>query len=413
MTLGAGIEFFDFSAYATFAVLIGQVFFPAQNAFVSLLLSVSAFGIGFVARPLGALWLGGYADRAGRRPAMLLSMAGMALGTAGLVVVPGYASIGTLAPILLVVFRLIQGLAWGGEAGPATTFLMEAAPPGRRGLYTSWQIVAQGAAGLAAGLVGYALSRLLTQAQLVAWGWRVPFALGLSILPLALYLRVRLRERFSPPAPAASPMGEVFSRYRRSILIGILVISGSTITQYFLNYLATYALHDLGYPAVVAMLSPILVGLGVMLFSLLGGWMADRFGRKVTIILPRLLLIALLLPGLALINAWPTPWLYFSMTALFTALQCLSGAGLVVALCESFPRHIRSSGFSVVYTLGITLFGGTAQVLFAWLVEMTGSPVAPGWYLVAANLVSVLAACLLSEQPAHPGQARFSPWTAD
>ncbi len=411
VVLGAGIEFFDFSAYATFAVMIGRAFFPAQNAFTSLLLSVSVFGVGFIARPFGAVVLGAYADRAGRKPAMLLSMVGMTLGTAGLVLLPDYASIGMAAPILLVIFRLVQGLAWGGEAGPATTFLMEAAAGPKRGLYTSWQIVSQGAAGLCAGAIGYWLSLLLTSEQLYDWGWRVPFAVGLSILPVALYLRSHLQERFEAAPPSGtSLLNEVFSRYLGVILVGMLMISGSTITQYFLNYLATYALHDLGYPASVAMASPILIGLGVMVFSLLGGLMADRFGRKVTIILPRLVLIALLLPGLGLINDWKAPWLYFSVVSLFTALQCLSGAGLVVALCESFPRHIRSSGFSIAYTFGITLFGGTAQILFSWLVEATGNPVSPGYYLIAGNVVCILATLFLKEQYNRPAAAQASQW---
>ncbi|HHM8458841.1 TPA: MFS transporter, partial [Pseudomonas aeruginosa] len=152
VVLGNAVEFFDFGVYATFAVMIGRTFFPSDSAFVSLLLSVTAFGVGFVIRPLGAVLIGAYADRAGRKPAMLLTLFLMALGTGGIAVLPGYDSIGPAAPLLLVLTRLLQGLAWGGEAGPATTYILEAAPPHKRGTYACWQVVAQGIAAVAAGL---------------------------------------------------------------------------------------------------------------------------------------------------------------------------------------------------------------------------------------------------------------------
>ncbi|WP_025732108.1 MFS transporter [Carnimonas nigrificans] len=403
---GAAVEFFDFSVYATFSVMIGHAFFPSESAVASLLLSLSVFGLGFLVRPLGALLIGSYADKAGRKPAMLLTMVLMAIGTGGLVVLPDYATLGIAAPILLVVVRMIQGLAWGGEAGPATTFIMEAAPPHRRGLFTSWQIVAQGAAGISAGAIGYLLSVVLSDEQLASWGWRIPFACGLLILPISIYLRRHLRDTLVPHDESTETsqralIKEVFSQHSRWIVVGILIISGSTISQYFLNYMATYALHDLHYPTRVAMLAPVLIGIGVMVFSLLGGWMADRYGRVLTIVVPRLLLTLALWPGLVLINRVHSEVLFFCIVALFTALQCISGAGLLVAVCEVFPKQVRSTGFSLVYALGITLFGGSAQLIFSWLSDITGDPVSPAWYLIATNILCMLAALTLGKKEAR------------
>jgi len=406
VVLGAAVEFFDFSAYATFAVMIGNAYFPSDNPFMSLLLSVSVFGIGFIVRPLGAIFIGSYADRAGRKPAMLLTMVLMTIGTGGLVVLPSYESIGVAAPIILVLVRMMQGLAWGGEAGPATTFIMEAAPAGKRAFYASWQIVAQGIAGISAGVIGYVLTVTLTPEQLASWGWRIPFAFGLLILPIALYLRRHLNETFtaekdSPTQTTRSLLSTVFKDYRKLVLLGIFILSGSTITQYFLNYMTTYALNELHFASGTAMVSTIVIGLCVVIFSLLGGWMADRFGRKITIIAPRLLLLILLLPGLEIINTYRSASVFFSVITVFAALQCISGSGVLVVLCENFPKYVRSTGFSIAYAFGITIFGGTAQIVFSWLIKITGSPVSPGYYLIAANILCIASVILLKQRQRH------------
>src|SRR5208337_4387064 len=192
--LGNGFEFFDFTVYATFLDLIGAAFYPSSNPFVSDLASAATFGVGFVARPLGGALIGAYGDRAGRRPAMTMSIGLMALGCAMIAVAPGYASIGALAPILLIVARLMQGFAVGGEVGPATMFVLEAAPPGRRMLFASWQLASQNLGSLAGGIIGVVLALALSKSSYAAWGWRVPFAIGVLIAPVGLYVRTRLDE---------------------------------------------------------------------------------------------------------------------------------------------------------------------------------------------------------------------------
>lgn len=407
VAIGNAVEFFDFIAYATFAVMIGKTFFPADDEFSSLLLSVSTFGLGFIVRPLGAILIGSYADKAGRKPAMLLTMLLMSIGTFGFVILPGYSTIGIAAPILLVIARLAQGLAWGGEAGPATTFIMEAAPRDKRALYASWQIVAQGAAAIAAGLIGFVLSLLLNEEQLSGWGWRIAFAIGLIILPIALHLRKHLRETLlkdekTHPASTKSLLRDAFKNYSALLLIGIFMLSGSTITQYFLNYMTTYALTELHYGADFAMMATFVVGVGVVVFALIGGWCADRFGRNVTIVVPRLILIITIWPGLYLINAQGSVVVFFVIIALFTALQNISGAGIVVLLCESFPTRLRSTGFSIAYALGITIFGGSAQIVISWLLDFTKDPCSPAYYLIITNFFCLAAVFWNKSKNSHP-----------
>ena len=392
VAIGNAVEFYDFIVYTTFAVMIGKTFFPSNNEFSSLLLSVSTFAIGFIARPLGAIFFGSYADKMGRKPAMILTMFLMALGTAGLVILPGYETIGIFAPILLVIAKLAQGLAWGGEAGPATTFIMEAAPKNKRAFYASWQIVAQGAAAIAAGLAGFILSYFLDSRQLADWGWRIAFSLGLVILPIAIVMRRHLGETLKIEDKAEnsttnSLLKEIFEHHQDLIIIGIFILSGSTITQYFLNYMTTYALTELRFSESFSMLSTFIVGIGVVIFALIGGYCADHFGRRLTIVIPRIILPVILWPGLYLVNQYNNVWLFFIVITIFTALQNISGAGIVVFLCESFPKRLRATGFSISYALGITFFGGTAQIVVSWLLDVTGNPSSPAYYLIITNLL--------------------------
>ena len=406
VAIGNAVEFYDFIVYTTFAVMIGKTFFPSDNEFVSLMSSVSTFGIGFIARPLGAILIGTYADKVGRKPAMILTMLLMAIGTAGLILLPGYEQIGIAAPILLVIARLAQGLAWGGEAGPATTFIMEAAPEGKRAFYASWQIVAQGAAAITAGLVGYILSLYLTHQQQTDWGWRIAFGLGLCILPIAILMRRHLGEtlKLEDKAENNSTKGllkEIFEYHSALIFIGIFVLSGSTVTQYFLNYTTTYALTELHYGENFAMLATFVVGLGVVIFALIGGYCADRFGRRITIVAPRIILLVILWPGLYLVNQFNSIWVFFGVITIFTALQNISGAGIVIFLCECFPKRLRATGFSISYALGISLFGGTAQIVVTWILELTGNPSSPAFYLIFTNILCLGAVFLSRNKKTH------------
>src|SRR5208337_2684657 len=282
--LGNGFEFFDFTVYATFLDLIGAAFYPSSNPFVSDLASAATFGVGFVARPLGGALIGAYGDRAGRRPAMTLSIGLMALGCAMIAVAPGYASIGALAPILLIVARLMQGFAVGGEVGPATMFVLEAAPPGRRMLFASWQLASQNLGSLAGGIIGVVLALALSKSSYAAWGWRVPFATGVLIATVGLYVRTRLDETLDRSALGQGGAAHILSTVLRTswtrVLLGLALISGGTITQYFLITMTPYAIRTLHLPASTAMLGSVTLGITGCLGALAGGALADRRGSR-------------------------------------------------------------------------------------------------------------------------------------
>ncbi|WP_404937213.1 citrate-proton symporter [Pseudomonas sp. JDS08PS003] len=407
--LGNAVEFFDFGVYATFAVMIGHTFFPSDSAFVSLMLSVTAFGVGFIVRPLGAVLIGAYADRVGRKPAMLLTLVMMAVGTGSIAILPSYDSIGIAAPILLVLTRLIQGLAWGGEAGPATTYILEAAPPHKRGTYACWQVVAQGVAAMAAGTVGYTLTQVLSPEDLNSWGWRVPFVFGLLVLPIGIYIRRNLAETFhgqGEEASTGSLVRQVFGEHRRALVLGLLILSGSTITQYFINYMTTFALTELKLPTSISMLSTLVAGAAMAVCAIAGGMLCDRFGRRTILMAPRVVLLLVLFPALQLMTEHPSPATFLLTLAVLSGLHGMSGAALIVLLVESFPKAVRSTGFSIVYAFGVAAFGGTAQIIITWLIGTTGNPMSPVGYLLVANLVCLTAAWFAKEtRPQAPGRS--------
>ncbi|MDB5731872.1 MAG: major facilitator superfamily 1 [Variovorax sp.] len=395
---GNALEFYDFVTYAFFAVYIGKTFFPASTPLNSLLLSVAVFGVGFFARPLGGVLIGAFADRAGRRPAMLLTIALITVGTLGLALTPSYASIGLAAPSIVVLCRLVQGLALGGEVGPASAFLIEAAPERQRGLYASWQLASQGAAACVAGLVGLAMNSLLTVEQMTAWGWRVPFLVGLLLVPLAVYLRRRMPETLHGTPSRAENCGKAgLVKYRRLIVLAILVVLGGTVSTYVINFMTTYAITTLKLSPGIALSATVIGGFVTMVCALLGGWLSDRFGRKTTMLWPRVLAAIVTVPAFMLLVEQPTAGMLLGVSSLLAALTAISGAGSIVAIPELLPRGIRATGMSIAYAVGVSLFGGTTQLLITWMIAATGNPAAPAWYVAATSVVTALAMFALPE----------------
>jgi len=401
---GNALEFYDFVTYAFFAVYIGRAFFPAATPFASLLLSVGVFGVGFVSRPLGGVLIGRYADRAGRKPAMLLTIGLITLGTLGLAVTPSFELIGPAAPVIVTLCRLVQGLALGGEVGPSTAFLIELAPRDRRGYYASWQFASQGLAMFAAGLVGVALTGSLTSVELESWGWRVPFALGLLLLPLALYLRRRMpetlvqssAEKIPHPGAVATETPRLW-QHSRLILLSVLVILGATVSTYIGTYMTTYAIATLKLPPTMAMTATVVVGIVTFAFSLLGGWLCDRIGRKPVMLIPRILLVLVTYPAFLILIEQKTATALFTVTAILAALTALTTAASLVALPELFPKSLRATGLAIGYAVGVSVFGGTTQFIVTWLIGVTGNAAAPAWYVTIASVVTVLAMFALPE----------------
>lgn len=398
--LGNTIEVFDFIAYGTYAVMIGRAFFPVHDAFLSLLLSVSTFGIGFVTRPLGAFLIGIHADRHGNRSGMLLSLALMGLGSLMIALLPSYHSIGVAAPLLLVVARLIQGIAWGGEAGPATIFLLDAAGPGREGRLVAWQGVSQAGAVLLSGLVGVIVTSLLGADALSEWGWRIPFLLGVSVVPVGLWLRRGLPEH---PAKISAPSaGPAPPPLMRVLLCGFVLMTGGTVTQYFLNFSTSYALTVLHLPIRNALLVSVAIGLSAVIAALAGGILSDRFGSRGVVLWPRLLLGLLVVPGLWLATGTGSTWLFILLCVAIAAAQAAAFVASLVLMIACLPPLLRATRFGMVYAVSIAAFGGTAQIVFVALIERTGSAISPGWYLASVNLLCVAAALGLPDtRPAN------------
>jgi MFS family permease len=409
--LGNGLEFYDFLAYATFAIYIGNAFFPSSTPHASLLKSVAVFGVGFFTRPLGGLLIGRFADRAGRRPALLLTFTLMAAGTLALALTPSHAAIGDAAPWVVVGARLVQGFALGGEVGPSSAFLVEAAGTRRRGYVSAWQSASQGVAFLVAGLIGAGLTAFLTTTQLQEWGWRVPFALALPLLPVGLYMRSALPETLHRAAsaepgstPARAPRPAALRHHGRAMTLSILLVMGGTVTTYVNGYMTTYAISVLKMPPTVSMAASVMVGVCTLVFALVGGAWSDRAGRKPVMLWPRVLATALYVPCFLLLNRAPSPVMLLGVTAVLSVLTAITAAATLVAIPEMFPAHVRASGMSVAYALAVAVFGGTTQYIITWLIGVTQDPIAPAWYVVASGLVCI--AAIVATPETCPGKQR-------
>ncbi len=397
--MGNALEFYDFTTYALFAVQIGRTFFPVHSAFENLMLSLMTFAVGFIGRPVGAIVIGAFGDRVGRRPAMLLSFVLMGVGLIGLVLIPPYAAIGAAAPVLLLTFRLIQGFALGGEVGPTTAFLIEAAPLHRRGLIGAWQSASQSVASLVGAAVGLLLSNLLSAGQLESFGWRIAFALGAVVLPFGLILRRTLPETLHrrEPVLAIHPTSRGPFSHARPILLGLGMIMSFTTSTYVLLYMTTYASQTLHMSQSDAFDASVANGVCGVLFALLGGALSDRFGRKKVMITCRTLFLLATFPAFTLMIRNHDALTLVLATGLISALSSASIGVALVSLTESLRKDVRSMGLAVIYAIGVAVFGGVAQPYVTWLIKATGSPMAPAWYMMAAAGVGIVAMSLMKE----------------
>jgi MFS family permease len=427
--IGNALEFYDFTTYATFAISLGHAFFPqslAGSEFGSLMYSLFTFGAGFALRPVGGIVLGHYADRVGRRPAMLVSFTIMALAILSLALIPSYSTIGFLAPLLAIAARLTQGFALGGEVGPTTAYLVESAPRNLRGLYASWQSASQSMASMFGGLVGFTLAQTLSDADLDAYGWRIAFLLGALTLPFGLYIRRSLPETlhapahddvdYDPDAPHLSGLarvGAVFARiasdHRRAIILGLFILIGGTVATYVLNYMTTFARTTLHMGAAPSFAATLVNGAVGMIASLAGGLLSDRVGRRAVMVVSRALFLVLAYPiFLMIVDERSTFALLFGVGVLSVLLNVSTGA-FYVAFTEVLPKRVRGSVFATVYAVAIAVFGGTTQAFIAWLIEVTGNPMAPAWYLLVTSVGALVAMWMMREtapvriDPPDPG----------
>jgi MFS family permease len=385
------------------------------------MLSLATFGAGFVTRPIGALVIGAYSDRAGRRAAMTLSFVLMGAAVAALALTPSYAAIGPAAPVLALIARMVQGFSLGGEVGPTTAFLLEAAPLETRGLVVAWQGASQGVAAIAGSAIGIVLSTGMTPAALDAYGWRIAFLVGAVTLPFGLWIRRRLPETLHLPEPTAgtravpvsvgsigaepavtkaSPerrLGGVVHDNARIIVLGLLVLAAGTIATYVRNYMTTFAQSTLHLGATAAFAAGAAGNAAAVVAILYGGRLSDRIGRRPAMIWPNLAFLIAAYPTFYWIVVTRSAPVLLLGSAILGFIGSVANGAFYPALTESLPKHIRGRAVATLYAVSIAVFGGTTQLVITWLIHVTGNPLAPAWYLVVATLVGQIAMLLILE----------------
>lgn len=397
ITIGNALEFFDFTVYAAFALVISKIFFPHEDEYVSLMLTVATFGVGFIMRPLGGLVLGLYADIAGRKAAMTMTIMLMAVGCLMIGLAPTYAQVGYVGTAIVVIARLLQGFSAGGEVGASTSALIEQGHAKNRGFLGSWQFASQGlGVGLGA-LFAFVLTSMLSQEALYSWGWRVPFLFGALIAPVGFYIRRHLEETHAvatsqEKSGKRKTMGEMLKNSWREAMVGTVLTIGGTVTAYTLAfYMPIYAVRELGLPPAASAFSGVVVGLIMFAASPIGGLLSDRFSRKRIILMGRLFLIVATYPFFLWLNADPSVTRLLICVSVLTVFFALNNAPAITSVPEMFPRAIRATGMSFVYSVAVALFGGFLQNIVTWLIHTTGNKLAPAMYMVAMLCISSIA----------------------
>ncbi|WJS87057.1 MFS transporter [Paracoccus sp. TOH] len=406
--IGNFVEWFDYASYGYFATVIAAAFFPDIAPGSALLATYAVFAISFVIRPLGGIIWGAIGDRVGRRTALSWSILIMSGATTVIALLPDYHQIGIAAPILLLLVRMVQGFSASGEYAGATSFIAEYAPTHRRGLYTSI-VPASTAAGLLAGsLMSAALFWLLNEAQMQAYGWRLPFLLALPLGLVGLYIRLRLEDtpRFRELEQAhhleRTPIRELFGNHGRQIAIAFGATCLNAVGFYLiLSYMPTYLSTEMGMGHTESFIAASL-SLAVYIFLIfLMGQLSDRFGRKTALITASVLFILLTVPLFRMLDGAGFVTIVLIQIA-FGALLTINDGTLPCFLSEIFPTRVRYSGFAFSFNAANALFGGTAPFVATWLIGATGSKLAPAWYLVGAAGLALIAMLLARETAGKP-----------
>jgi MFS family permease len=399
-SIGNALEMYDFTVYSFFALLIGRLFFPTDSPYGSLLLAVATFGIGFVMRPLGGLVIGSYADRRGRKAAMTLTIALMVGGTLCIAFAPTYLQAGVVGSLVLLAGRLLQGFSLGGEIGASTSMLMESGSVAQRGFRVSWQLGSQGISALLGALTGAALYATLTPAALESWGWRLPFLGGLLIAPVGLYIRSKLDETHEAEPDAPSPLGTLMREHGDKVIKGVLAVTSGTVGMYLVVFfMPTYMIRVLKMPPSLSLLSGCATGITMLIASLISGRLADRLTRRKPLVMAAVVFNLLaVVPAFWLMAHYPSVPLVLLLSVILTAAANLGSTPMLLVLMEMLPASVRASGLSVIYSVGVTVFGGSSQFIVTWLIARTGNPLAPALYMVACGLVTLCAVWSIRER---------------
>jgi len=410
---GNFLEMFDFMVYGYYAKAIANAFFPSHDEFASLMAALATFGAGFLMRPLGAMVLGAYIDHHGRRKGLILTLMLMAAGTLSIAVVPGYTVIGVVAPILVLLGRLLQGFSAGVELGGVSVYLSEIATPGHKGFYTSWQSGSQQVAVVFAATLGVLLNKFIAGPQMTAWGWRIPLLVGCAIIPFVFLIRRSLAETEDflkrKHHPTSMQIFRTTIANWRIVLTGMMLVTMTTVSFYTITaYTPTFGQQVLKMSSTSSYVVTLCVGLTNLFWLPLSGALSDRIGRRPILVACTLLALVSAYPAMSWLVAAPSfgrllmveLWLSF-------LFGCWNGA-MIPFLTEIMPAEVRTSGFSLAYSLATAIFGGFTPLIATWLIHATGNKAMPGVWLSVAALCGLLATlATLSIQ--HEGQEHAPP----
>ncbi|MEV0947451.1 MFS transporter [Rhodococcus sp. NPDC049939] len=405
--IGNFVEWYDFVLYGASAPILARVFFSNDDPHAALLATFATFGIAFVARPFGAVILGNLGDRIGRRNVLAGVVLTMSVGTALIAALPTYAQIGLIAPLLLLLIRIVQGFTAGGEFGGSAAFIVEYAPPGKRGRYGSWQTATVGLGSATATAVVLVFTAVLPQEQLDSWGWRIPFMVAFPLGVVGLIMRMKLEDtpdyqrvkdlQQEFEVKPAVPVLEAIRHHGRMVLLGAAIVTGGTVSTYvFHNYIPAFLNNDLGIDLDVA-LGGNLIGLVVYsAATLLWGRLSDTYGRKPFIIGGSVALLVLIYPIVLIDHIGTLPAIALGQSLFGICAAAIMGL-VPTLLAEFFPTTVRMSGLSIAYTLANALFGGTAPFVVLWLVGLTENPLVVVYYCGAAMLFTLVGAFVIRE----------------
>jgi MHS family citrate/tricarballylate:H+ symporter-like MFS transporter len=400
VTSGNFIEMYDFFLFGFYAHQIARAFFPATSEYAALMMTFATFGAGFFMRPLGAIVLGSYVDRIGRRKGLVLTLGIMASGTALIAFVPGYASIGLMAPLLVLIGRLLQGFSAGVELGGVSVYLSEMATPGNKGFYVSWQSASQQLAVIFSAALGYALNHAMPRDVIADWGWRIPFFIGCSIIPVVFIIRRSLQETEAFLAQKTHP---TFRQMMRTIAwnwqlvtVGAMLVVMTTVAFYLITvYTPTFGKSVLKLSTEESLLVTMCVGLSNFIWLPVMGAVSDRIGRWPVMAVCSALAAVTAYPALSWLIANPSfghmVWIELWLSFLYASYN----GATIVALTEIIPVQVRTTGFSLAYSLATALFGGMTPLLSTWLIEATGDKAAPGYWMAGAGAISLVATFLV------------------
>jgi MFS family permease len=402
---GNFLEMYDFMVFGYYATAIGNAFFPSRNPFVSLMSSLMTFGAGFLMRPLGAIVLGAYTDRHGRRAGLILTLSLMSVGIISIACMPGYTTIGLIAPLLVLVGRLLQGFSAGMELGGVSVYLSEIATPGHKGFYVSWQSASQQVAVMFAAMVGVVLSSKLPPQTMMLWGWRVPLLLGCVIIPFLFRLRRSLQETDEFVArkhkPSISEILRSLTASWRIVIVGMMLVTMTTVSFYMITaYTPTFGSSVLHLASIDSLIVTLCVGASNLFWLPVMGALSDRVGRRPLLLICTILMLVTAYPAMLWLAGQPSFSRLLTVELWLSFIYGSYNGAMVVFLTEIMPVSVRTTGFALAYSLATAIFGGFTPAISTYLIHITRNPAVPGIWLSFAAACGLVAALVATPYPA-------------